>query len=54
MLDEAEELQGQLPEAEHVHLEVEQQALWLPSALPPSHHKHNCNQRLIEIETQLW
>jgi hypothetical protein len=53
MLDEAEELQGQLPEAERAHMEVEHQALWLPSALPPSHRKHNCNQRLIEIETQL-
>ena len=53
MLDEAEELQGQLPEAERAQLEVEHQALWLPSALPPGHREHNCNQRLIEIETQL-
>ena len=53
MLDEAEEFQGQLPEAERPHLEVEHQRLWLPSALPPSHRQHNCNPRLIEIETQL-
>lgn len=53
MLDEAEELQGQLPEAERPHPEVEHQALWLPSALPTSHREHNCSQRLIDIEIQL-
>jgi hypothetical protein len=34
MLDEAEELQGQLPDEERSCLDVEHQSLWLPSALP--------------------
>jgi len=53
MLDKAEELQGQLLDKEHPCLDVEDQTLWLPSALPPIHRKHNCNQHLIKVEAQL-
>lgn len=37
----------------HPGTDVEHEPLWLPSALPESHQKHNCDKNLIAIESRL-